>query len=201
MRRIAYLTGLFGSSAAPIVPDEELFADLWTAAYTDGPTAHHLIATLGEETVGYLLGATEPAALTRSFLQRVAPLVASRAIRSEYRHLGASLPFLARLALEPGLHAPRDRYPAHLHVNLLEAARGAGLGRALLEAFLERLRAEGVPGVQLSTTDRNAVAVGLYGRLGFELFASRETRVYRRVVDGPVRRLVMVLGLESGQRP
>jgi hypothetical protein len=36
VREIAYATGLFGAPADPVVPDRELFGDLWTAAYTDG---------------------------------------------------------------------------------------------------------------------------------------------------------------------
>jgi GNAT superfamily N-acetyltransferase len=102
--------------------------------------------------VGYLLGARDGRAAALALLGRVAPLVVARAARGEYRHLRASLPFLARLALEPAPHAPAGRFPAHLHLNLLPAARGRGLGLALMRAYLGRLEAAGVPGVQLSTT-------------------------------------------------
>jgi ribosomal protein S18 acetylase RimI-like enzyme len=191
VRRIAFDTALFGDPIRALVPDAELFADLWTAAYTDGLPLEALVAADADSVLGYLLGAPDDAATARAYLARVAPLLASRAAHGEYRALGPSLRGLARLALDPAPRAPAG-YPAHLHLNLVPAARGLGLGRALLGAYLERLAARGTRGVHLSTTDRNGAALRLYERSGFSVAARRETRAYRGVVDGPVVRLVMV---------
>ena len=46
-------------------------------------------------------------------------------------------------------------------------ARGAGLGRALLEQLFEELRVREVPGVHMGVEDRNTNAVGFYEHLGF----------------------------------
>jgi GNAT superfamily N-acetyltransferase len=58
------------------------------------------------------------------------------------------------------------RYPAHLHVNLAEAWRGQGVGRALVEAFCAHARAAGAPGVHVFT-GRGMRNVRFYAAAGF----------------------------------
>jgi ribosomal protein S18 acetylase RimI-like enzyme len=48
-----------------------------------------------------------------------------------------------------------------------DAARGAGLGRALVEATLARARARGCRRVELDVNEANATAQRLYGSFGF----------------------------------
>jgi ribosomal protein S18 acetylase RimI-like enzyme len=197
VRQIAFLTGLFGDSIEAFVPDRELFADLWTVVYTDVVPALALVASLEDRTVGYILGVANARSLPLAYLRCLLPLVVGRLWRGEYRQWRESLPYLWRSALEPSPHAPFEQFPAHLHINLLEAARGLGAGRALLDGFLAQLEAAGVPGVQLSTTDHNRAAVRLYEKLGFRIWASDESRFLTDLLAGPntgpsVRRLVMV---------
>lgn len=49
-----------------------------------------------------------------------------------------------------------------------EAGRGAGLGRALTEAVIERATARGCRRVELDVNTENPVALALYRSLGFE---------------------------------
>jgi ribosomal protein S18 acetylase RimI-like enzyme len=49
-----------------------------------------------------------------------------------------------------------------------EAARGAGVGRALAEGAIERARARGCKRIQLDANERNEPALALYRDLGFE---------------------------------
>jgi len=43
----------------------------------------------------------------------------------------------------------RARYPAHLHMNCLEIARGRGAGKRLFQAFFADLRSRGVAGLHI----------------------------------------------------
>ena len=73
------------------------------------------------------------------------------------------------LSLNPYLEGFRSvigEFPAHLHINFCQAARGLGLGSRLLEDFESRLKAHSVTGVHLVTgaKERN---VGFYARNGY----------------------------------
>ncbi len=48
------------------------------------------------------------------------------------------------------------------------AARGAGLGRALVELAIERARARGCRRIELDANDNNAAALALYRSFGFD---------------------------------
>lgn len=67
--------------------------------------------------------------------------------------------------------------PGASHVRMLgvePSARGRGVGRALMEASIERARSNGRRFVTLRTTDRMTPAQRLYGSMGFELDPSHD---------------------------
>jgi [ribosomal protein S18]-alanine N-acetyltransferase len=59
------------------------------------------------------------------------------------------------------------------------ARRGAGLGRALLDAHLNALERAGARLVFLEVADDNAAALALYGRAGFKIIGRRENYYQR----------------------
>lgn len=58
-------------------------------------------------------------------------------------------------------------YPSHVHIDLLQRARGQGHGRRMMEALLDRLRSRGSPGTHLGLSMVNENAYQFYLRLGF----------------------------------
>jgi ribosomal protein S18 acetylase RimI-like enzyme len=62
---------------------------------------------------------------------------------------------------------PYDAYPSHLHIDLLERARGRGHGRRMIAQLVDRLQRRGSPGAHLGLSARNQRAYGFYDRLGF----------------------------------
>jgi ribosomal protein S18 acetylase RimI-like enzyme len=71
-----------------------------------------------------------------------------------------------------------DAPEAHLQeLYVAPALRGRGIGRALLEATIERARAEGATGIDLNTGETDTAARRLYESMGF---TNREGRP-----DGP----------------
>jgi ribosomal protein S18 acetylase RimI-like enzyme len=66
---------------------------------------------------------------------------------------------------------PYDRYPSHLHIDLLSRAQGRGYGRQMLEEVMRLLRQLGSPGAHLGVSLLNPAAFGFYDRLGFKELA------------------------------
>ncbi|WP_216326174.1 GNAT family N-acetyltransferase [Deinococcus aestuarii] len=189
--RVAYLTGFFGESAERYFPDPALFADLWVRPYLEETGPASLVAEVGGQVVGYVLGASAPNVYRRALRTVVLRRVLPRWLGGRYTRPLAAGPYLLRALRFPSPHAPWDVYPAHLHLNLLPAARGSGLGRRLLEAHLRALEAAGVPGVQLSTTRENAAALILYHKCGFEEVAARVTPLWTPWLGRPVEHLAL----------
>jgi ribosomal protein S18 acetylase RimI-like enzyme len=184
---IAADTGFFGAPVEVFLDDRRLMQDIFVAYYVDREPEHLWVADLDGTTVGYICGSvggkevaqaqarTSAAAVLRlvTFRYRVGALtrryllrVASAVVRGEYPH--------------PDLRG----YPAHLHINLTEAARGFGLGKRLMNACLDQMTGLGVPGIHLNTTSLNAAAVRMYEKMGFELLARKWTRLWEPWLPG-----------------
>jgi ribosomal protein S18 acetylase RimI-like enzyme len=63
--------------------------------------------------------------------------------------------------------APYERFPSHLHIDLLRRAQGRGYGRRMMERNLATLRRLGSPGAHLGVSLQNPRAVSFYRHLGF----------------------------------
>lgn len=60
------------------------------------------------------------------------------------------------------------KYPAHLHIDILEQYTGKGSGTALMKTLLGHLKNTGVKGVMLIVGSGNKEAQRFYSRLGFK---------------------------------
>ena len=63
--------------------------------------------------------------------------------------------------------AVADEYPAHLHIDIMPGYAGKGSGRMLIEALLDKMRADGVKGIAFGVAPTNANAIGFYTHMGF----------------------------------
>lgn len=83
------------------------------------------------------------------------------------RALGSA--YAERLAREVDTYRRhRDRYPAHLHIDIEPGLTGGGWGGKLLESLAARLEEQGVPGLMLGVSAGNTAAIRFYRRHGFE---------------------------------
>jgi ribosomal protein S18 acetylase RimI-like enzyme len=169
IRTIVYATGFMGEAADWYWRDAPSFADVWSGYYTDREPESAFVADDGGRVVGYLLGCVDSrrapsprAAILRQVWRRQLPLRPGTA-----GFFWRSLADVVRERGVPSGELSDPRFPSHLHVDLLPEGRGRGAGRALMEAWLARLRAAGSPGCHLGTLAENEPAIRFFERMGF----------------------------------
>lgn len=182
--------------AARLDDDPDVVATFYATAYVDErlqPAAQRRALVLVDaddgSVVGYCLATLDSAAFVAAcraqfYPTLVTPLVGTPLLAPavvDAARFDARLTFAEslRVAAARDLRgvAPIDalqarhyaQYPAHLHIDVLPRAQGAGRGAELLAAMLAALRDAGVAGVHLVAAAGNARARALYERFGFAL--------------------------------
>lgn len=139
----------FASSATTEFPSAAVratFFDTWTGYYRIEEPNRILLALASDGSLaGYLTGCTNSLAAERLFRD------------------------IELYAVFEDLFAA---FPAHLHVNCRPDQRGRGVGGALVNAFVEECRREGIPGVHVVTAV-DARNVSFYRRHGFSHAVTR----------------------------
>jgi ribosomal protein S18 acetylase RimI-like enzyme len=140
--------------------------------------------------VGFIGGTTDTRAQKKRFSLKIIPRIVLRTLfyttwrypqsfrtMVGMRHMADSLDDRETAA------AIQSEYPAHLHINLLEAYQGQGIGTRLMRHFERHLIEQGVRGVHLGTTNHNHKAVPFYARMGFEIIGDTAVRSHPLLDD------------------
>ncbi len=169
--RICLLTGDSGQDASGLYQNPDLLGAFYAAPYLVFQPNLTLMLEDESGVCGYVLGVQDSLAF-RAWMEAVwlPPLRARYPLPPDSDDSRDA----RMIRLIHGGYQPFEqveRYPAHVHIDLLPRVQGRGWGRRLMVAFLDRLRAAGVPGVHLGVGKRNVGAVAFYERLGFERLA------------------------------
>lgn len=146
--RLAELDEIFFTSSARTSfaddDDRQSFRQRWLGFYINDAAALNLVAVdASDRIVGYILSAT---AELKAGKPRD-PLETVRGYKPDWSDHVA-------------------RFPAHLHINLLENHRGLGIGEKLVAKLCERLAQNTTKGVHLLTS-ANSRNVRFYEKCGF----------------------------------
>jgi GNAT superfamily N-acetyltransferase len=169
----AYRTGFMGESAEAFWRHRESFTSIWIAPYLNREPDSTFVATVEGKVMGYLTGCVDtaqfegPDAVMMKEISRHGLLFRAGVAKFLWRAIADRTldKWRGHPPVSGELHD--SRWPSHLHVNLLPEARKAGLGRALMETWLARLRDVGSPGCHLGVIAENQRAVVFFSALGF----------------------------------
>ncbi|MBM7119119.1 GNAT family N-acetyltransferase [Archangium primigenium] len=166
---ICVRTGANGEDARGHYPRDALLPDLFAGPYLALEPERAFVLDAGERVVGYVLGTADTPAFVTAWRERWLPRVAGS------HPPPVASPRTAEERLIALLHRPEAQlfpelapHPAHLHVDLLPEAQGAGFGRRLVETFLTAVARAGAPSLHLGTGSGNLRAVRFYERMGFQ---------------------------------
>jgi GNAT superfamily N-acetyltransferase len=144
LKQLAQIEAIFWQTASRTFapgPERDAFRERWLGRFMQGGSDVVLLAIAGETRVaGYLVGALQDPAQQERFAD-------IGYFRGAFAHL-------------------TRRFPAHLHINLDATFRSQGIGARLIEAFAERARRAGAPGMHV-VTGRRMRNVRFYERCGF----------------------------------
>jgi ribosomal protein S18 acetylase RimI-like enzyme len=170
---ICLRTGASGADASGTYLDPNLLGEVYVGPYLRLTPALALVAEDEHGVAGYVLGVADTRAFEKACEREWWP-----ALRARYP-LGAFPPNSPDDRLVRLIHGPPEasedvveRYPAHLHIDLLPRLQGRGFGRRLLEALFANLLAAGAPAVHLGVGLANRRAIGFYERMGFAVVHS-----------------------------
>lgn len=188
-------------------PTESLWGDpaseaaVYLDPYLEAVPGSVWLAERDDRLVGYLVGCPSPDLLPTEEARLAAAIrrhrllskgAARRFFLRSMRDMAAARLRRRRTAGE--LHD--ERWPAHLHLNVAETARGSGAADGLMRHFLSQLKEQGVPGCHLQTVEENERAVRFFRRMGFTPHGELAAVPGVRHEGKPVHQLTMVRATE-----
>ncbi len=183
---VCHRTGYFGEDASPHFGDETLFGLIFASYYIDYEPDNCFVADCDGKAVGYIIGTPDTITQQEEFNHLIIPKVLRRMFPKTLLSNPRDVIFLLGLRgfakFEDELYAGNllQKFPAHLHINLLAEHQRGGLGGELLGAFEEKMQEKDVSGIHLVTTDANKKAVPFYKKNGYEIIKELENIMWER---------------------
>lgn len=167
---ISLTTGNLGKDATPLHRDGRLIGHIYSAPYAALHPELVFVAEDSEGVFGYISGAFDTVAFEDRLEREWWP-----GLRQRYGDpTGDPALWDADQRRISAIYHPKrvpsfltDRFPAHIHMNLLSRAQGKGIGTALLDRWMEVARASGVKGVHLGANSGNYGAIRFWSSRGF----------------------------------
>lgn len=155
----ATLTGLITELGPPT-------ARVFYGGSAESALALGFVAEENGRVIGFVLGSTSPRALKRDVVSRH-PLAAAVAVSAGAITHPRAIGWLMKSAGGPDEGSYDSNAPELTYLGVAAEARGHGVGRQLVNAFTEALRARNVESYELSVDEDNASAISFYQRTGF----------------------------------
>jgi len=184
-------TAFFGEPVEAFLEDRRLYIDAFARYYINFEVPFTWVANNSQFVIGFLLGCSDTSRQSKRWRRYIITKVLVRAIFGKYK-LGRLSASFARGMLVGMLRGEEPEvdlieYPAHLQIDIKQGFRGMGVGRRLIDVYLEQLHQLGVGGVHLGTTSHNEAACHLYENIGFQLLDSRLNRFWTDMLGYEVK--------------
>ncbi|MQB43423.1 GNAT family N-acetyltransferase [Rhizobium sp. ICMP 5592] len=167
---VSLVTGDAGKDATALHRDGRMIGHIYSVPYAVLSPQTVFVAEDGEGVCGYIAGVFDTVAFEERLERDWWP-----ELRGRYPEpTGDPSTWNADQRRSYAIHHPKrvpaaltDRFPAHIHMNLLPRTQGQGIGSTLLEKWLSNARDNGVKGVHLGASAGNCSGIRFWASRGF----------------------------------
>jgi ribosomal protein S18 acetylase RimI-like enzyme len=181
--RICLQTGKSGQDATSLFEDQQILGHVFAAPYGLFEPSLAFVAEDELGVGGYIIGALDSKAFEKRLEADWWP-----ALRLRYAAPPAEISpdqWTPDQRMAAVIHAPlavsddlAERYPSHLHINLVPRLQAQGLGRRLIDTLVRALRERGSAGLHFFVSRDNQRAAEFYRHLGFTLFSAEDVFIF-----------------------
>ncbi len=171
--RICLETGASGKDATHLYRDPKLIGHVYAGAYVTLEPKHAFVLEDEEGVGGYIIGALDTHAFEKKLEAEWWPRL-RRSYTEPPSHLSKTWNADDRMAYL--IHHPSrtpkrvtESHPSHLHIDLLPRFQGRALGRRMIDAWCEHVRAYGSTGMHLGVGLANERAMRFYRAYGLDV--------------------------------
>lgn len=174
VEEICYNCGYMGESPEFYWKHKVSFKEIWTTYYLNKEPGSCFVAVINNKVVGYLTGCLETSKAPDSD-----DIMKKAILKYKLFLKPGTAGFLFRgmfdsIIIRGNKKASGDfideRWPSHLHINLLPEARGKGLAEELIRQWFELLKNKKSKGCHLGTIYENECAVHFFEKTGFHRY-------------------------------
>lgn len=163
---ICLKTGLNGGDATEALRDPYMVGQYFAAPYLFFEPEACFVYDIDNKPAGYIIGTSDTRAFNDWFNAQWIPQ-----LRQKYPYCAGQSAlehFLYDIIHQDVITSDfTDQYPSHLHIDLLPSCQGRGVGKQLIEKYIETMKAQQVSGVHLGVSLENERACRFYEKLGF----------------------------------
>jgi ribosomal protein S18 acetylase RimI-like enzyme len=171
--RVCLETGDSGQDATHLYRDPKIVGHLYAAPYLVLEPTSAFVIEDSEGVGAYIVGAVDTLGFEARMEAEWWPALRPRHPEPTGDPAGWSLDEMRAWQIHHPRPPPKritDPYPSHLHINLLPRLQGRGLGQALIDRWLARMREAGSRGVHLGVSPVNHRALRFYRAYGLQEF-------------------------------
>jgi len=186
---ICYDTGFFGENLknANIFNDKKLFGYLFCIYYLRYEIENCFVAedVLNNKLIGYIIGTMDTKNQEKLFMIRMFWRICIRVLTyTWWKHPETIKSIIYYVKNIEDNYYPKnlyEKYPAHLHINIVSQNQNSGIGFLLLKEFEKHTLLNNINGIHLETTNRNIKAVPFYLKNDYTILFEKNSVLWKGV--------------------
>jgi ribosomal protein S18 acetylase RimI-like enzyme len=191
VRQIAYDTAFMGNPAEIFFNGKEFIEDFLTLYFTYYEPESCFVAEKNGKIIGYLTGSKNEKRMNNIFLFKIIPKLFFKYLFSKTFFKKKNLRFIIATFnsfIKGELKMPdsiKEDYPALMHINIDKDYRNSGIGRMLIESYIDYLKSKKVLGLHLTTQSENSFK--FFEKLGFIALHETKRSYFRNILNKEIR--------------